>query len=344
MTTATTGRAEAARTGTSTMTHLKAMNAGLYEEMERDPSIFVMGQDVEVGTFGLTAGLIDVFGRQRVRNTPIAEAVEVGAAVGAAMCGMRPWVELNIATFAYPAMDQLVNQVAKNRFLFGGQAKLPLVVHLVSYHRSLSAAQHTDRPHPMFMNIPGFKIVHPTNPADAKGMLKAALRDDDPVLFFDDMSIATRRGPVPNGDYVVSIGKAAVARPGTDLTIVSVFSTHIALEAAEELAAKHGLDVEVIDPRTLAPLDEATILASVRKTGRLVVTDMAHRVCSAASEISAIVAEKGFASLRAPIERVATPMAHVPFAPEVEAQFFPSKESIMKAARRVAAYPKEQKA
>lgn len=317
------------------LTHLRAMNAGLGEEMERDPSIFVMGQDVEVGTFGLTAGLLDRFGPERIRNTPISEAATVGAAVGAAMCGMRPWVELNIATFAYPAMDQLVNQVAKNRFLFGGQATMPLVIHMVSYHRSLSAAQHTDRPHPMFMNIPGFTIVHPTNPRDAKGMLKAALRSDDPVLFFDDMSISTKRGPVPDDDYVAPIGKAAIAREGTDVTIVAFFSVLDALAAAEILAAEHGVSAEVIDPRTLVPLDEAAILASVAKTGRLVVSDVAHRTCSAASEVAAIVAEQGFHTLKAPIQRVTTPNLHIPFAPTLEALIFPDKDDIVDAVLRV---------
>lgn len=317
------------------LTHLRAMNAGLTEEMERDRTIFVMGQDVEVGTFGLTAGLLDLFGPERVRNTPISEAATVGAAVGAAMCGLRPWVELNLATFSYPAMDQLINQVAKNRFLFGGQAKMPLVIHMVAYHRSLAAAQHTDRPHPLFMNIPGFKIVHPTNPSDAKGMLKAALRDDDPVLFFDDMAIQTKRGPVPDGDYVVPIGKSAVVREGTDATIVSFFSVHDALAAANELSTDYGIEAEVIDPRTLVPLDEEAILASVAKTGRLVVTDVAHRTCSAASEVSAIVAERGFHLLKAPILRVTTPNIHIPFAPDLEPLLFPDQAKIAAAVRRV---------
>jgi pyruvate/2-oxoglutarate/acetoin dehydrogenase E1 component len=320
---------------TRTLTHLRAMTEGLTEEMERDPTIFVMGQDVEVGTFGLTAGMLDRFGPARIRNTPISEAGEVGAAVGAAMCGMRPWLELNIATFAYPAMDQLVNQVAKNRFLFGGQARMPLVIHMVTYHRSLSAAQHTDRPHPMFMNVPGFKIVHPTNPHDAKGMLKTALRDDDPVLFFDDMSIATKRGPVPTEDYLVPIGEAAIVREGSDVTIVAFFSVHDALAAATTLSEEHGIEAEVIDPRTLVPLDEAAILASVAKTGRLVVSDIAHRTCSAASEVAAIVAEHGFSSLRAPIQRVTTPNIHIPFAPTLEPMLFPDQHKIVDAVRRV---------
>lgn len=318
-----------------TMTHLRAMTEGLVEEMERDPSIFVMGQDVEVGTFGLTMGLLERFGPERIRNTPISEAAEVGAAVGAAMCGMRPWVELNLSTFAYPAMDQLVNQVAKNRFLFGGQARLPLVIHMVSYYRSLSAAQHTDRPHPLFMNIPGFKIVHPTNPEDAKGLLKTALRDDDPVLFFDDMSVQTKRGPVPEGDYTVPLGKARIARAGGDVTLVAFFAVPQALEAAAVLA-EDGIEVEIIDPRTLVPLDEEAILASVARTGRLVVVDMAHRTCSAASEVAALVAQRGFHHLKAPIERVATPMIHVPFAPNLEQELFPDRDKIVRAVRSVA--------
>lgn len=323
---------EAPRTTTTTL--LRAMNAGLDEEMERDGTVFVLGQDVEVGTFGLTAGLMAKYGQARIRNTPISEAGEVGAGVGAAMCGLRPWVELNIATFAYPAWDQLINQVAKNRYLFGAQATLPMVVHLVAYHRSLAAAQHTDRPHPMLMNMPGFKIVSPSTPADAKGLLKTAIREDDPIVFIDDGSIQTKRGPVPEGEHLVPIGKANVAREGTDVTIVAVFTLAEALAAADVLAAEHGISAEVIDPRTLVPLDEEAILTSVAKTGHLVVSDVAHRVCSAASEIAAIVAERGFDLLKGPVQRVATPMIHVPFAPTLEAQMFPERTKIVAAALR----------
>jgi acetoin:2,6-dichlorophenolindophenol oxidoreductase subunit beta len=319
---------------TTTTTLLRAMNAALGEEMDRDDTVFVLGQDVEVGTFGLTAGLLDRFGPGRIRNTPISEAAEVGTGVGAAMCGLRPWVELNIATFAYPAWDQLINQVAKNHYLFGAQATLPMVVHLVAYHRSLAAAQHTDRPHPMLMNMPGFKIVSPSTPADAAGLLRTAIRDDDPVVFIDDGSIATKRGQVPAGEHLVPIGKAHVAREGTDVTIVAVFSLAEALAAADLLAEEHGISAEVIDPRTLVPLDEATILGSVAKTGHLVVSDVAHRICSAASEIAAFVAEHGFDLLRGPVQRVTTPMIHVPFAPSLEPSMFPDRTKIVAAARR----------
>jgi acetoin:2,6-dichlorophenolindophenol oxidoreductase subunit beta len=204
----------------------------------------------------------------------------------------------------------------------------------VAYHRSLAAAQHTDRPHPMLMNMPGFKIVSPSTPADAAGLLRTAIRDDDPVVFIDDGSIATKRGPVPAGEHLVPIGKANVAREGTDVTIVAVLSLAEALAAADVLAEEHGISAEVIDPRTLVPLDEATILASVAKTGHLVVSDVAHRICSAASEIAAFVAENGFDLLRGPVQRVTTPMIHVPFAPSLEPSLFPDRSKIVAAARR----------
>lgn len=321
-------------------TTLQAMNAALRDELAEDPSVFVMGEDIQTGTYGLTQGLVDVFGEERVRNTPISEGAIVGAAVGAAMCGLRPVVDLSIATFAYVSLDQLVNQAAKNRFLFGTQANVPATFHLVTYHRSNSAAQHTDRPHPIFMNIPGFKVVAPATPNDGYGLMRAAIRDPDPVIVLTDMMTVRRRGVLDAEASAIRIGQARVARDGTDVTLVAFFSLYPALAVAERLAAE-GLSVEVIDPRTLAPLDMATILRSVRKTGRLVVVDIAHEVCSAASEVVASVTESAFASLRSAPRRVCTPMIHIPFCPPLEKQMFPDEAGIEAAVRAVVADSKD---
>jgi pyruvate dehydrogenase E1 component beta subunit len=314
------------------MTFIQALNSALHEEMRRDERVFVMGEDVQAGTFGVTAGLVDEFGPERVRNTPISEAGFTGLGVGAAMVGFRPYVDLTIASFCYVAMDQLVNQAAKNRFLFGGQAKIPAVFRFVEFSRSNAAAQHTDRPHALFMGIPGLKVISPQTPADAKGLLKTAIRDDDPVILFDDSTLWTRRGPVPDGDYTVPLGRASIAREGSDVTVVAVLTLYHALAAADELA-KEGISVEVIDPRTLVPLDDELILASVAKTGRLVVVDTAHRTCSAASEIAALVAERGFHALKAPIKRVCTPDIHIPYSPPIERLMYPDKDKIAAAVR-----------
>jgi pyruvate dehydrogenase E1 component beta subunit len=320
----------------ATTTPLQAMNKALREALVEDESVFVMGEDIQAGTFGMTQGLVDDFGEARVRNTPISEGAIVGAAVGAAMCGMRPVVDLSIATFAYVALDQLVNQAAKNRYLFGAQANVPATFYLIAYHRSNAAAQHTDRPHPIFMGIPGFKVVAPATPNDAYGLMKAAIRDPDPVIVFADMASVRRRGVLDGEADTVKIGQAKIVREGTDVTLVSFFTLFPAMAAAEKLAAE-GISVEVIDPRTLAPLDMATILRSVRKTGRLVAADIAYDTCSAASEVIASVTETEFGALRAAPRRVCTPMIHVPFCPPLEKQIFPDADRIEEAIRSVVA-------
>lgn len=317
------------------MTWLQAANLAVREEMARDERVFVMGEDVQAATYGLSANLVEEFGGERVRNTPICEETMVGAGVGAAMCGLRPFVDLNIATFSYTAFDQIVNQVAKNRFLFGGQPTLPMVLYLNEFHRSYAAAQHTDRPHGLFMAIPGLTVVAPGTPADAKGMIKSAIRSDDPVLVFSDMTLWNRRGEVPEDpDFLVPIGPARVAREGTDVTIVSIMSLQQCLKAAEALE-RDGVHAEVLELRTLAPLDEAAILDSVARTGRLVVVDTAHHTAGAAAEVAAVAAELCFEHLRAPVVRVCTPDIHIPFSPPLEKQFFPDAEKIATATRKV---------
>jgi acetoin:2,6-dichlorophenolindophenol oxidoreductase subunit beta len=317
------------------MTWLQAANLALREEMARDSSIFVMGEDVEAALFGLSAGLVAEFGQERVRNTPIVEETIVGAGVGAAMCGLRPFVDLNIATFAYTAFDQIVNQVAKNRFLFGGQAKLPMVIFLNEFHRSYTAAQHTDRPHGLFMAMPGLKVLAPGTPADAKGLIKSAVRSDDPVLVFSDMTSWNRKGDVPEDpEFLVPIGPARVAAEGDTVTIVSIVSLQTCVVAAKRLADNHGIQAEVLDMRTLAPLDEQAIIDSVAKTGRLVVVDTAHHTAGAAAEVAAIAAEYCFDDLRAPVARVCTPDIHIPFSPPLERTMFPTPDDVVKAVLR----------
>jgi acetoin:2,6-dichlorophenolindophenol oxidoreductase subunit beta len=318
-----------------TVSYLEAVNEALIEEMERDERVFVMGEDVAWNMMGETAGLVEKFGKERVRNTPISEAGFVGAGAGAAMVGMRPVVHMLIAPFIYVAFDQFVSIVAKSTYLYGGQAQLPITFIAPMLYGGGNAAQHSDRPYPTLMTIPGLKIVAPTNPYDAKGLLKSAIRENDPVISFEDGTLWGTRGEVPDEDYVVPLGKAQVKREGTDLTIVAVAgAVQHALGAAESLAGD-GVSAEVLDLRTVVPMDREAVLESVAKTGRLVVADPAHEMGSVASEVSAIVAQEGFWSLRAPIVRVTTPHTHIPFSAPLERPLYPNAERIVAAARRV---------
>lgn len=318
------------------LSYLKAIMEGQRQELQRDERVFIMGEDVEIGLFGTTKGLIDEFGPARVRNTPISEEAFVGAAIGAAMTGLRPIVDFTIASFVYVAMDQLVSQAAKSRYMFGGQATIPVVFRAAMFYGAGNAAQHSDRPYPMLMTVPGLKIIAPATAADAKGLLKSAIRDDNPVMFFEDSTLWHTKGDVPeDSDFLVPIGVADVKRAGSDITLIAVAgSLPHAMAAAEELE-REGISAEVVDPRTLAPLDHATILASVAKTGRAVVADPAHRTCSAASEIAATIVEQVFDSLKAPVIRVTTPDTHIAFSPPLEKAMYPSKERILAAARQI---------
>jgi len=311
---------------------MSAIRDALYSEMERDENVFLMGEDVVRSMFGTSAGLVEAFGIERVRDTPLSEAAFVGAAVGAAMTGMRPVVEMSLTSFMYVAMDQFISMAAKTTYTYGGQFKVPVVFMATMTYGVNNAAQHSDRPFPMFMNVPGFKILVPTNPADTYGLLRSAIRDDDPVLIFTDGTTGFQKVEVDE-DLLVPIGKAAVVREGTDVTIVGVSGGVVyALAAAEELE-KEGISAEVIDPRTLVPLDKKCILDSVEKTGRLVAVDIAHKTCSAASEISSIVAQDAFHALKGPIQVVATDDVPVPFSPSLEMQIFPSPEKVVAAVK-----------
>jgi pyruvate dehydrogenase E1 component beta subunit len=318
------------------LTYLQAIQAAQIEEMKRDERVFIMGEDIVCNVFGTTTHFVEMFGRERVRDTPISENGFIGAAAGASMVGMRPIVDVTFSSFLYPAMDQIASVIAKSRYIYGGQARLPLVVRSCMFYGNSNAAQHSDRPYPMLMNMPGLKIIVPSSPKDVKGLLKAAIRDDDPVFCFEDATLWTGKEEVPDDeDFIIPIGKAEVKREGTDVSIFAIGGTvPLALAAAKDLKAE-GISAEVVDPRTLVPLDREAILRSVRKTGRAIAVDPAHRTCSAASEIAAIIVEGAFSALRAPVLRVTTPDVHLPFSPAIEKPLYPSKQRIIAAVRTV---------
>jgi pyruvate dehydrogenase E1 component beta subunit len=320
-------------TNTKRMTYLDALGLAQREELERDPSTVIIGEDISLYAAGGAFGNIDA---KRIRSTPISECGFAGMAVGAAMTGLRPIVDLTIANFIYLAADPIINQAARVRYMTGGQFKVPITFRASMWHGQANAAQHSDRPYPMFMNIPGLKIVTPATPTDAKGLLKAAIRDDNPVLVFEDNDLWGMKEEVTlDTDFVLPIGKADIKRAGSDVTIISVAGClRHCLKAAEALA-KEGISAEVVDLRTLLPLDNEAILTSLGKTGRIVIADYAHRTAGAAAEIAAIVAEDGFDLLKKPIKRVVTPDVPIPFSPGMEAPLYPSAESIAAAARQI---------
>jgi pyruvate dehydrogenase E1 component beta subunit len=312
---------------------VEAINQATAEEMRRDETVFIMGEDIRRAVYGSTADLLSEFGEKRVLDTPLSENGFFGAAVGASLVGSRPIVE-TLTSFMWVAMDQLVSQAAKMRYMFGGQATLPVVYRALMMYGGGAAAHHSDRSYPMFMNMPGFKVAIPSNPADMKGLLKTAVRDNDPVIVFEDGTLYGSRGEVPEGEHLVPFGQAKIVKEGTDCTVVGVAAgVGHSLTAANNLS-KEGISVEVIDPRTLVPLDKATILQSVAKTGRLVIVDPAHKVCSAASEISSVVAEEGFWDLQAPIQKIASEQVHIPFSPALEKLVYPDVDKITKGIKK----------
>jgi pyruvate dehydrogenase E1 component beta subunit len=312
---------------------IRAMYEGLRDAMAEDETVVVIGEDVDRSVIGATRGLIEEFGPKRVRNTPISEQAFVGACVGAAASGLRPVADMMIGSFLYVAMDQVANQAAKLPYMSGGQVQLPMVLFTASGPSGSAAAQHSENPHPMLMNVAGLKIVMPGTPHDAKGLMLAAIRDPNPVVYFQDASLAGTKGPVPEEAYEVPLGVADVKREGSDVTVVAIGAlVRQALRAADALA-EEGISVEVVDPRTLVPLDVGAIVASVRKTGRLVVCDNARRTCSAASEIAATVAEQAFDALQAPPLRVAWEDTPVPFSPVLEQRVLVDADKIGAAVR-----------
>ncbi len=307
---------------------IRAMYEGLRDAMAADSTVVVIGEDVDRSIIGATKGLIEEFGPERVRNTPISEATLCGACVGAAAAGLRPVIDLMVGSFFYVSMDQVANQAAKLPYMSGGQIQLPLVYFTATGPSGSAAAQHSENPHPMLMNVAGLKIVMPSTPADAKGLMLAAVRDPNPVVYFQDAVLGGTKGYVPPEAYEVPIGVAEVKREGDDVTIVAIGAlVGRALAVADQLEGE-GISVEVVDPRSLVPLDLDRILLSVRRTGRLVVADNARLTCSAASEIAACVAERAFDSLKAPPRRVAWAEAPVPFAPNLEARVLVGEDDI----------------
>lgn len=316
------------------LTYMEAALQAICEEMRSDPRVFVMGEDLQEFSY---ASVLNEFGTERIRSTPICETGFFGAGIGAALTGMRPVIEGAFSTFLYSAMDQIANQAAKSRYMFGGQANVSIVIRSAVSYGVASAAHHSDRPWGLFAQVPGLKIVVPSTPYDVKGLLKSAIRDGNPVLCFDDRVLLGTRGVVPDADYSIPLGVADIKRAGTDVTIVALAAcVHSSLAAARTLE-EQGISAEVIDLRSVIPLDRDTIIRSVQKTGRLLVVDPAPGTCSVASEIAATVAERALRSLKAPPLRLTAPDLPVPFSPDLERLMYPTVAGIHSAAREMCA-------
>jgi pyruvate/2-oxoglutarate/acetoin dehydrogenase E1 component len=312
------------------ISYAQAGSEALAEELRRDPKTLVLSTDA-------APALVEEFGDQRIRATPIAEGAVTGMAIGAAGCGYRPIVNWRIVTFSFVAMDQIVNQASKIHYMFGGQAKFPLVFRATVGGGGKLAAQHSQSPYSMFMNLAGLKIILPSTPYDMKGLMKSAIRDDNPVISFESSRLMGFKGDVPEEEYTLPIGKADVKREGSDITIVAIaWLVHEALAAAKTLA-KEGVSVEVVDPRSLFPLDAETIRTSVRKTGRLLIADEAGPTAGASAEIAALAAEDAntFACLKAPIKRVCALQVPIPYSPVLEDHVFPDRDKIAAGVRAV---------
>jgi acetoin:2,6-dichlorophenolindophenol oxidoreductase subunit beta len=313
----------------------QAVNEALAEELRRDPTVFVLGEDVaEAGTpFKVMSGLVEEFGPERVIDSPISEAGITGVGLGAAMTGMRPVVDIMFGDFMTLVMDQLANQAAKIHYMSGGRLRAPLTVRTTLGATRRSAAQHSQSLHAWPAHIPGLKVVLPATPSDAKGLLKSAIRDDNPVVVFEDKMMFARKGLVPEGEYTLPFGVADVKREGDDLTVVATSSmVYVALEAAD-LLAEEGVSVEVVDPRTLVPLDRDAIVSSARKTGRAIVVDEGHESYGASAEIAAVIAHGAFWELEAPVTRVAAMDVPIPFSPVLEDLTVPTPERLVETAR-----------
>lgn len=312
------------------MTYAEAIRDGIRVEMKRDPAVYLCGEDVGKfgGCFGVTAGLVDEF-PGRVVDTPISETAIIGSSVGAAAAGLRPIAEIMFVDFMGVCMDELFNQAVKMRYMFGGKAKVPLVVKTIAGAGVAAAAQHSQSMEAWFTHIPGLKTVMPSTPADAKGLMASAIRDNNPVLFIEHKQLLGISGDVPEDEYLVPLGKASIMRQGTDVTIVAWSWMAQKALAAAEILAQDGISAEVLDPRTLVPLDKASILHSLGKTNKLVIVHEAVKTGGYAGEIAAIVADEGFDLLDSPIKRVTAPDTPVPFSPTLEAAYVPSVDSIV---------------
>jgi len=320
------------------MTYRDALNAGLREEMKRDERVFLLGEDIGLnwgGAFKVTKGLAEEFGVDRVRDTPISENTIVGTAVGASITGLIPVAEIMFGDLISLAMDQVCNQAAKMRYMFGGQTSVPLVVRTAFGGGKNIASHHSQSLEAWFMHTPGLKVAVPAFASDVKGLIKTAIRDPDPVLFAEHKLVYDKKEQVPDDEYLIPFGEAKIRREGADVTVWGTFfMVHKALEVAEELA-KEGISVEVIDPRTLVPLDKKTLIESVKKTGRLVLVTEETRTGATTAEVAAVVQEEAFDWLDAPIKRVNAPDTPVPFSPPLENFFIPDNKRIAEAIREI---------
>ena len=326
-----------AAAGTRTLTFAQAINEALAEELRRDPAVFVLGEDVaEAGTpFKVLSGLVEEFGPERVVDSPISEAGITGLGVGAAMTGMRPVVDIMFGDFLTLVMDQLANQAAKTHYMSGGKLKVPLTLRTTMGATRRSAAQHSQSLHAWVAHVPGLKVVLPSEPADAKGLLKTAIRDDNPVVFIEDKMDYAVRGEVTDGELEIPLGVADVKRAGEDVTIVATSSmVRVALAAAAELEAD-GISAEVVDPRTLVPLDRDALVQSARKTGRAIVVDEGHASYGASAELAAVIADGAFWSLDAPVKRLAAMDVPIPFSPPLEDVTVPTPDLVAQTAREL---------
>ncbi|MGH2934931.1 MAG: alpha-ketoacid dehydrogenase subunit beta [Gaiellaceae bacterium] len=326
-----------AAAGTRTLSFAQAINEALAEELRRDPAVFVLGEDVaEAGTpFKVLSGLVEEFGAERIVDSPISEAGITGLGVGAAMTGMRPVVDIMFGDFLTLVMDQLANQAAKTHYMSGGKLKVPLTLRTTMGATRRSGAQHSQSLHAWVAHVPGLKVVLPSTPADAKGLLKAAIRDDNPVVFIEDKMDYAVKGEVPDGELEIPLGVADVKRPGEDVTIVATSSmVRAALAAAEQLEAD-GISAEVVDPRSLAPLDVDALVRSARKTGRAIVVDEGHRAYGASAELAAVIAEGAFWNLDVPVRRLAALDVPIPFSPPLEDVTVPTPDLVAQAAREL---------
>jgi pyruvate dehydrogenase E1 component beta subunit len=319
------------------ITMREAISQAMWEEMERDPSVFILGEEVGVwgGSYAVTKGFFDHFGGERVRDTPIAEAAIIGAAIGSAMTGLRPIAELMTINFAFSAMDHIVNEAAKLHYMFGGQFILPLVIRAVGGGGRQLGATHSQTPDAVFAHFPGLKVVSPGTPADAKGLLKAAIRSNDPVLFIENATMYQVRGEVPDGDYVVPIGESTIQRPGKDVTIVTYSKgLEISMKAAEELA-KDGIEAEIVDLRSLRPLDLGPVIESFKKTNRAVIVEEGWKSYGVGAEVSSRIYEQAFDYVDAPVVRVAQKEVPLPYNRVLEQSALPQPADVVAAVREV---------
>ena len=331
----------------SIKTFRQALNEALHLEMSRDKNVIIFGEDVCGGTggtgekdawggaFGVTKGLLSEFGPDRIMDTPITESAFVGAAVGAAMTGLRPVTEIMFVDFLGVCFDQIFNQAAKVRYMFGGKADMPMVLRASYGAGASSASQHSQALYPIFTHIPGLKVVVPSNPYDAKGLLINAIRDEDPVIFLEHKMLYDFSGEVPDEAYTVPFGEAGIIREGEDVTLISLGKmVNVCQEAANELA-KENVSASILDLRTISPLDEETILEFTEETGRMVIVDEAYPRCGVAADVSSIIVEKAFSYLKAPIKKVTPPHSPVPYAPNLEQAFLPSSQNVIDAVKEV---------